>query len=382
MEKITYYTPSKIHLSFGSLQMLKEVKAAIGNRILLVTEKKLLKSRGLQKIKEAAATHGIDLVLFSEISHESTAYSIIEAAKVAGVSKAQGIMGFGGIRALSAAKAVSICAGYKGNFYNIFSEGKLPGTPVPYIEIPGTFRNPFMLSSRFAITDARNGRKHIISPGAGYPAFVIIDPEVYESLPRSFRFSVLIDTFLESIEGYFSEESNFISDTFFLKSIALIVSLLPGLREDPENPENLLKGAKAGLSSALGLSSSMTGLGTACAFEIDHKFSIPHSAVATVLLPYILEYGLKLNPGKVSRMGPILGENIKGLSVVAAADRVIETLRASVGGGDLPGRLSEFGLDTENLSIVAERVVDYPMIRGLAGQNSVEDIYTFLKEAL
>ncbi len=382
MEKITFYAPSRIYCDFGALRFLKEVSSDIGNRLLLVTEKKLLKTSGLQKIKEAAAAENIDLVIFSDINHESTSYSIVEAVKIARASKAQGILGYGGIRALSAAKAVSVGAGFKGNFYNLFSGEPSESTPLPYIEIPGTFRNPFMLSSLFALTDARTGRKHILQIEKSQPAVIIMDPEVYGSLPLSFRFSVLMDTFLESIEGYFSPSSDFISDTFLLKSIAMIVDLLPGLRKDPENPENLMKAAMAGLASALGLSRGLTGMGTACAFEIDHRFTKPHSAVATILLPYILEYGLKIHPEKVSRMGPILGENISGLSVVAAADRVIETLRASAGGGELPGRLSELGLNAENLSEAAERVVDYPMIKKLPGTMSVEDIYQFLKEAL
>lgn len=253
---------------------------------------------------------------------------------------------------------------------------------MPYIEIPGTFRNPFMLSDRFAISDARDSRIKIVSVRNSHPDYVLIDPEVYSSLSRQFRLSALMDTFLESIEGYFSVKSNFISDTLFLKAIALIISHLPGLKEDPDNPENLLQAAKAGFSSALGLSTGMSGLGTACSFEIDRQFAVPHSAVATILLPYILEYGLKIQPEKVSRMGPILGENISGLSVVAAADRVIETLRVSVGVQNLPGRLSELGLTAENLTAVAERVIDYPMIKDLPEKISVEDIYTFLKEAL
>ncbi len=382
MEEITFYAPSRVHLSFGSLKKLKEIKTAVGSRILIVTEKKLLKSSGFQKITETALNSGIDMVVFSDISRNTTSYSIIEAAEMAKVSRAQGVIGFGGIRALSAAKAVSVGAGYNGNFYNIFSDEVPPVDPLPYIEIPGTFRNPFMLSDRFAISDARDSRIKIVSVRNSHPDYVLIDPEVYSSLSRQFRLSALMDTFLESIEGYFSVKSNFISDTLFLKAIALIISHLPGLKEDPDNPENLLQAAKAGFSSALGLSTGMSGLGTACSFEIDRQFAVPHSAVATILLPYILEYGLKIQPEKVSRMGPILGENISGLSVVAAADRVIETLRVSVGVQNLPGRLSELGLTAENLTAVAERVIDYPMIKDLPEKISVEDIYTFLKEAL
>lgn len=382
MEKIEFYAPSKVSLFYGSLKNLSQIKEIYGSRMMLVTEKKLLESGGYQRVKDEAVNAGIDLVVFPEISHDSTTYSITEAAKLARVSRTQAVIGFGGVRALSAAKAVSAAAGYSGNFYNLLSGGIPPFMPLPYIEIPGVFRNPFMLSERFYVVDARTGRVRIAEVRNSQPACVLIDPEVYTSLPRKFRISVLMDTFLESIEGYFSKSATYISDTLFLKSIALIVANLSKLVDDPDNPDNLMYAAKAGFSSALGLSSGLSGLGTAAAFEISHKFSVPRSAAATVLLPYILEYGLKIVPEKVSRMGPILGENIKGLSVIAAADRVIETLRVSVGVQDLPGRLSELGITSDKLPDIAERLMDYPMIKHLPSEISVEEIYNFLKEAL
>lgn len=382
MEKIVFSSPSKVYLSYGALKHLSEVKETYGSRMMLVTEKKLMESEGFLKVKDEAVSAGIDLVIFSDIGRDTTTYSIIEAAKLAKVSRTQAIIGFGGIRALSAAKGVSVGAGYTGNFYNILSGGIPPFMSLPYVEIPGTFRNPFMLSERFSVIDARTGRVNIVRVRNSQPEYVLIDPEVYSSLSQKYRLSILMDTFLESIEGYFSRITNYISDTLFLKAVSLIVSNLTKLAKDPGNPENLMNSAKAGFASALGLSSGISGLGTAAAFEISQKFSVPKSAVSTVLLPYILEYGLKMIPEKVSRMGPILGENLKGLSVIAAADRVVETLRVSVGVQDLPGRLIELGITGDNIPDIAERVYDYPMVRFLPAEISVEEIYTFLKEAL
>ena len=382
MEKIVFSAPSKVYLSYGSLKNLSEVKDVYGSRMMIVTEKKLLESGGFLRVKEEAVNAGIDLVVYSDISHDTTTYSIIEAAKLAKVSRTQAVIGFGGVRALSAAKGVSVAAGYSGNFYNILAGGIPPFMTLPYIEIPGVFRNPFMLSERFYVVDARTGRINIVRVRNSQPEYVLIDPEVYSSLSRKYRLSILMDTFLESIEGYFSRLTNYISDTLFLKSVSLIVANLSKLIEDPDNPENLMYAAKAGFSSALGLSSGMSGLGTSASLEISQRYSVPRSAVATVLLPYILEYGLKLVPEKVSRMGPILGENIKGLSVIAAADRVIETLRVSVGVHDLPARLSELGITADKLPDIAERVKDYPMIRFLPAEISVEEVYNFLKDAL
>jgi 1,3-propanediol dehydrogenase len=100
------------------------------------------------------------------------------------------------------------------------------------------------------------------------------------------------------------------------------------------------------------------------------------------LLPYVLEYGIKVCPEKVARMGNILGENLKGLSVVAAADRVVESLRASLGVDQLPGRLSEVGVEEQHLSQTAAKLLEVPFLEALPEPVSSQELFTYLKDAL
>lgn len=382
MEDLIFNAHSKVYCSFGSLSRLKEIIGSYGHRLLIVTEKALADSQSFKKIKDEIRKSDLDLITFAEITSSSTTHSIEKASEIARVSRVQVVLGFGGIRALSAAKAVAVAAGYTGNFYNIMSDSPPLLIPLPYIELAGTFRNPFMLSSEFIVPDARNGLLQVVSVKNSAPAAIIIDPSLFMDISKQYRIATLMDVFLEAVEGYLSIRSNFISDMLFLKTVSMIVSLLPSILEDPENPENLLRASKAGFSTALGLTVSSTGLGTACAAEINRQFGASRAITATILFPYILEYGLKTCPEKISRMGPILGEDISGLSVISAADRVIESLRLSIGIQNLPARLSELGIIKENLISVAEQVHKLPMIEYLPSKVTVEEIYKLLKDAL
>lgn len=382
MEDLIFNAHSKVFCSYGSLKRLKEIISSYGHRLLIVTEKALADSLPFKAIKEEIRKSDFDLITFAEITSSSTTHTIEKASEIARASRVQAVLGFGGIRALSAAKATAVAAGYTGNFYNIMSDNPPLLIPLPYIEIAGTFRNPFMLSSEFIVPDARNGSLKVISVKNSVPAAIIIDPSLFMDISKQYRIATLIDVFLEAVEGYLSVRSNFISDMLFLKTISMIVSLLPAILEDPENPDNLLRASKAGFSTALGLTVSSTGLGTACAAEINKQFGTSRAITATILLPYVLEYGLRACPEKVSRMGPILGEDISGLSVVSAADRVIESLRLSIGIQNLPARLSELGIVKKNLFSVAEQVYKLPMIDYLPSKVTVEEIYKFLKDAL
>lgn len=382
MEDLIFNAHSKVFCSYGSLKRLKEIVNAYGHRLLIVTEKSLVDSDAFKRIKDEIRKHDLDLITFAEITSDSTTHTIEKASEIARVSRIQAVIGFGGIRALSAAKAVAVAASYTGNFYNIMSETPPELIPIPYVEISGTFRNPFMLSPDFILPDARNGSLQVVSVKNAAPVAIIIDPSLFMDISKQYKIATLMDVFLEAVEGFFSIRSNFISDMLFLKSISMIVNLLPAILEDPDNPDNLLSAAKAGFSTALGLTISSTGLGTACAAEISKQFGVSRAVTATILLPYILEYGLRKCPEKVARMGPILGEDISGISIILAADRVIESLRLSIGIQKLPVRLSDLGIKKENLISVAEQVNKLPMINFLPSKITVEDIYTILKDAL
>ena len=382
MEDLIFNTHSKVYCSYGALNHLREIASSFGHRLLIVTEKSLVDTDAFKRIKDEIRKHNLDLITFAEITSSSTTHTIEKASEIARVSRIQAVIGFGGIRALSAAKAVAVAASYTGNFYNIMSEHPPELIPIPYIEIAGTFRNPFMLSPDFILPDARNGSLQVVTVKNSAPGAVIIDPSLFMDISRQYKTATLMDVFLEAVEGFFSIRSNFISDMLFLKTISMIVQLLPNILEDPDNPENLLSAAKAGFSTALGLTISTTGLGTACAAEISKQFGVSRAITATILLPYILEYGLRVCPEKVTRMGPILGEDISGLSIVLAADRVIESLRLSIGIQNLPVRLSELGIKKDNLISVAEQVRKLPMINYLPSEITVEDIYNILKDAL
>ncbi len=382
MEDLIFNTHSKVYCAFGSLKRLKEIVSTFGHRLLIVTEKSLADSDAFKKIKDEIRKNDFDLITFAEITQNSTTHTIEKASEIARVSRIQAVIGFGGIRALSAAKAIASAASYTGNFYNIMSENPPELLPIPYIEISGTFRNPFMLSPDFILPDARNGSLQVVSVKNSAPAAIIIDPSLFMDISRQYKIATLMDVFLEAVEGFFSKRSNFISDMLFLKTISMIVNLLPAILEDPDNPDNLLSASKAGFSAALGLTISTTGLGTACAAEISKQFGVSRAITATILLPYILEYGLRACPEKVARMGPILGEDISGLSIISAADRVIESLRLSIGMQNLPVRLSDLGIKKGSLISVSEQVNKLPMINFLPSRITVEDIYTILKDAL
>ena len=143
-------------------------------------------------------------------------------AEVARSSYANVVIGMGGIRCLSIAKAIAMLANNRGDISDYFSGLAPANTSIPYIEIPTTPRNPFMFTDEYWVVNAKNRNSSILIAKENTTRYVLFDPMLTTTLPRRFTATTTIHALSNAIEGYISTKSNFLSDTLFLRGIALI----------------------------------------------------------------------------------------------------------------------------------------------------------------
>lgn len=380
MQDLSLYIPSRVFCSAGSVRRLPEISGALGNRFLLITEETLSSSPAVKEIRDLVENSGGEVMVFNDIPAHGDSRHAEEAVELAKVSRLHGLIGFGGMRALGIARMTALAAGGVHPVHDILSGRASDSQRLPYIEIAGTLRNPFLLSDRFYMVDARN-RQPVLLQGTGlYPSAAFIDYELCSALSDKFKIAVLIDILLHSVEGYLSSKNNFLSETGFLKAVALSLESIQA-RENGQGNNALRLASEASFFLAQSMVSASPGPGTAIAWSLGAFRSVPKSVVATVMLPHILEYGLRFAPEKVAKMGRILGENIKGLSVVSAADRTVERLRTSIGSHELPARLSELGLKKEDFSEIIHRVRELPFLVDAPNPLSQEDLLQLLEQA-
>jgi alcohol dehydrogenase class IV len=321
----------------------------------------------------------VETILFADIQPYSTAEAVERARDLTRVSHCEGVIAYGDVHTLSISRALAAGVGEQRDPETGYPAGQ--GGPLPYIEIPSTFRSPFLCNGGSVLTFG-GGEVVFRSSHLFHPGLTIIDPQLLDGYTVKYRLSSLMDAFLLAVEGYFSDDATFFSDTLLLRAIGLSISTLPRLLQDPSGADPLFTAAQAGFFAGYGLAMSSYGIGTASSYVLSAMKQIPQPVIATILLPYVLEYGLRVCPDKVARMGPILGENLRGLSVVAAADRVVEKIRASIGVEQLPGRLSDLGIRKNELSFAAARIVELPFLKSLPDPLARDEIEEFLRDAL
>jgi alcohol dehydrogenase len=137
----------------------------------------------------------------------------------------------------------------------------------------------------------------------------------------------------------------------------------------------------AGLLLGLGLTTSKLGIGSAVAFAVNARFLAPKSWVATILLPYVLEFAANMRGDRIAQVARLLGEDVSGLPAVEAPARAVETVRRIIGSLNLPTRLREFDLNLDEMIDVAGAARSFDMMNYLPRVVSTEDVYEMIKSA-
>ncbi len=382
MQQVVFNVPVRTYMGNDSLGRITGEAAPFGKRCLIITNSNVAESEIHRRIINILESDGTSAIIFDNIGPNTNTSVIDSAVSLAASGKAQFIIGLGGVKTLSIARTAALIAPSKLKVDD-FLDGIRPSRmPLPFFGVPTACRDPFMFKDSVMLADGRNLKCRLKSTHGEYPRAVFIDPEAAASIPAATFTFTIMDTLMYAIEGYISEKSNFLSENLFLKAISAVVTSERKLDENTEDRKAFLKAARAGLVTAMGLSMAGPGLGAALSMIISSRFRVPRVLVSAVILPVILEYGIKVCPEKIARLAPILNQSNSGLSSVDAAERVIETIRHRIGLKRVTMRLSEFNVGIDDLGSIADAVRSFDFITQLPAPLSTDELIYMLRKTL
>jgi alcohol dehydrogenase class IV len=381
MSDLIFSLPHETYFGVDIIHRLASVVSRYGDRVLIVTEAILYERQTIERILELLEKKNISYIVYDEVVPNATSSAVEEALLLARGSQAQAVIGMGGVRALSTAKCVAMAAGARSGIDDYLSGAQPEGKPLAYIEIPTTSRNPFMYLDECLVVDARDRSARILPTQKNITKAVIIDPKLTLTLPPKYTAAVLLETFLAAFEGYVSTKNNVLTETLFLKAIEHVVETVPQIVQNPEDIKLRIAASTAGFITALGLSMSRAGLGSALTYALNARLMVPKSWVATILLPYVLEFFINTSSEKIMRLARILGEDVTGISSVDASKKAIEAVQRLTGGLQFQARLREFNLKLDGVLEIASNARSFDMMNYLPRMASVEELCDIVKEA-
>lgn len=378
MVTFDFSIPAKLKFGVDVVNRIGNVVAEFGDKAILVTEGILHESGTINRIAEIIQKKGCQVIIFDDVAPNSMSDIINYGTEVARSSYANVVIGMGGIRCLSIAKAIAMLSNNRGDISDYFS-GLIPQNPsIPYIEIPTTPRNPFMFTDEYWAVNAKNRNSSILKTKEDTTRYVLFDPMLTTTLPRRFTATTTIYALSNAIEGYVSTRSNYLSDTLFLRGISLIKENLTQAVNIPDDINSRANLGLAGLLICLALSMSSTGIVSAVSYVLSAKYRIHKSLSTSVLLPNVMSFNITSSPLKFVKLAEILGEDITNLSTVEAAIKAVENIKAMIIKLQLPVRLNEFELNKDDLITIADDAKKFDLFNYIPRSCSSEELYEIL----
>ncbi len=271
------------------------------------------------------------------------------------------IVALGGGGIIDLAKAASLAATHKGDFWEYRIKGKygisyINDTLIPVVAIPTIFGSGAEVSPAAVVV--RSSSKEVIVSPHMFPRAAIIDPRLPATADPQYIAMSGFDAFVHALEALVSTNSSLLSDSFAEKAIEIIVEFLPLIVDDPRNEKAQEKVAVASIFASYAIGMAGVGAIHALSNPLSAYFDIPHGlALAIVSFP-VIKKNVEVVPNKFRKVLAALGvDHIDDSHVREIILGILRSFLKSIKLYPLP-KLSEFGAREDVLAKLAENALN------------------------
>lgn len=358
----TYNTPTKLFFGKGSIKELPDVIGQYGKNVLLTYGGGSIKKMGLyDKVKELLKDFNI--VELSGIEpNPKYDPSVITGAKLCKENNIDVIIAVGGGSVLDCSKAISVCAKYDGEGWDLIS-GKVKATEsIPVVDIitlaaTGSEYDAGCVISNTAINDKRGYVDGIL-----FPAYSFLDPEYTFSVSKWQTACGTADAINHVLEQFFAKPNNAFNDGVMISAIH---SLMTNVKIALENPSDYDARSELMYVCTLacnGILSNGSGYSGWPMHSIEHAlsayFDITHGAGLAIITPSWMREILSENTAeRFVTLGKLLF-GFDNMSDFDMANKVISefyTFFESIG---IPMHLSELGVKADKIEEMADHILE------------------------
>ncbi|MBB6482590.1 iron-containing alcohol dehydrogenase [Spirochaeta isovalerica] len=342
-------------LIFGNKEILRlgSEASSWGERVLLISDSVHKSTGTLDYVKGILEKKHLKVLVYSDVKSSASTFSIEEAVSLAERSHSQVIVGLGGVRTLSFAKAVAFVAAGEGNIDDFFTDRVTRRIVLPFISVPTSLRDPFLLSESCFITESRQRTSSISHLPPFSTKQIIVDPTLTVSLPAKYSLLALMEILLSSIEAYISRQSSFLVETAALDAIGKVTSVLDKISGNQGDLNFRKIACEASVSSAMAL--SMTGPlpGLMLAYVTGSYYKVPRVSLVTTLYPHVFDSSIYSSTDRAGQAAKALREGL-GWSSLGERDSLSTMVRSIIARYKLPVRLEEMKIKSDELSICSD----------------------------
>jgi alcohol dehydrogenase len=326
------------------------------DRAFVVTDPGIKAAGILDAVERLLRDAGIPYAVFDRVKADSGSRLIDEATAALKASGAGAVVGVGGGSSLDTAKAAAALATNPGSSLDYVGLHKLRKRPLPMIAIPTTAGTGSEVTLWSVFTDESRGLKVALGSFLNYPAIALCDPDLTLGLPPSVTAASGMDALGHAVECYTNKACQPISAALALPAIELIGRHLRRAVKDGQDGEARYGMLLASTMAGIAMNPTRLGLAHALAMPLGSwDLRVPHGIAIAVTLPVVMEFNHVAAPERYARVARALGEDVHGLTPLAAAARSVAAVRSLLRDIGIPRGLGECGVREEHVGpVVAE----------------------------
>lgn len=352
-----------------------EVKARGLKKVLLVTDKDLVKFNVATKVMKVMDDAGIPYAVYDDIKANPTIENVQTGVEICKKEGADCLVAVGGGSVIDTSKAIGIIM-TNPEFSDVRSLEGVADTKkpcLPIIAISTTSGTAAEVTINYVITDVEKRRKFVCVDPHDIPVVAIVDPEMSASMPKGLCAATGMDALTHAIEGYITKGAWELTDMLHLKAIEIIArSLRKSVSGDIDGREDM---AVAQYIAGMGFSNVGLGIVHSMAHPLSALYDTPHGVACATILPTVLEYNAEATGEKYREIARAMGvegvDNMTQEEYRKAAVQAVRQLGMDVG---IPQKVSEVGVKDEDIHFLAESAMADACTPGNPKDPTLEDV--------
>ena len=317
-------------------------KISNNEKILIVTDKVLVKLGLLTPLLNTLKTNNISYVIYDNILPNPTVSNVEEALNVFNKNKCSAIIGFGGGSSIDCAKVVAArVARPRKTVLKMKGIQKIRKKLVPLIVVPTTAGTGSEVTIAAVITDDKSHQKYAISDMSLIPKYIIMDHTLTYKLPPFITATTGMDALTHAIEAFVSKSNTKQTQLDALMAIKLIYENLHTAYLDGENEKARKSMLFASFYAGKAFTRAYVGNVHAIAHALGGTYNVPHGYANAVTLPIVLRaYGNKVEK-KLSIIADYIGLSEYQDSVSEKSQKLIDWIEKMNKSMNIPNFISE-----------------------------------------
>jgi alcohol dehydrogenase len=361
-----FSTAGRVFFGWGVLEELRSVGPELGKRVMVCTDKNIIKSGIAERVEALLKEGGAEVLVFPEGRPDINLDTIDASGQAARDFKPDVIVGVGGGSNMDLGKCTAILYRYGGPLTKYYGENAVPGPVVDVIGIPTTSGTGSEVSPVAVVTDPNRFMKVGIATRRIIPKWAIVDPSLTVSCPPHVTSHSGMDALSHAIESYCARipegrsphaifvGKNPASDSLAKQAIGLIAQSLPTAVSDPANREGREGMALGSLLAGMAFSAAGTATVHALQYPVGEATHTSHGLGNAVLMPAVMRNIVKSRIPEMAFIARAMDPGLNRVSDEAAAEQAPELVAKFGEKVGIPRGLKAIGMPRERINEMAE----------------------------